>query len=351
MPDESSTSSTPRCATAPSARASPTRWPTSSPSPGCSTSSASASSRAAGRARCPRTPSSSPAPPTASWRSSTRCWSRSAPPARPASQAEDDPQVRALLDSRAAVVTLVAKSSSGTSSGPCAPRCEENLAMVRDTVAFLRAEGRRVFLDCEHFFDGYRLDRDYGVRVLDAAAEAGADVGRHCATRTAACCRWTSHEVVTDVAAHRHPARHPHPGRHRLRGGQHAWPPWPPGRPTPRARPTATASGPATPTSSRVIGGLVTKMGLRRAARRLPGRDAAGLARHRRDRQPGPGHPRALRRRAAFAHKAGLHASAIKVRPRCTTTSTRRGRQRPAHPGHRDGRPGVGRAQVAAARR
>src|SRR5262249_9524298 len=58
----------------------------------------------------------------------------------------------------------------------------ENLAMVADTVAFLVAEGRRVFLDCEHFFDGYAADPDYGVRVLEAAFAAGADVGVLCDT-------------------------------------------------------------------------------------------------------------------------------------------------------------------------
>src|SRR3954451_7433661 len=87
----------------------------------------------------------------------------------------DDPQVRALLDSRAPVVTLVAKSDVRHVTQALRTSLDENLAMVRDTVAFLRAEGRRVFVDCEHFFDGYRHDRDYGVRVLDAAAAGGAD--------------------------------------------------------------------------------------------------------------------------------------------------------------------------------
>jgi 2-isopropylmalate synthase len=94
----------------------------------------------------------------------------------------DDLQVRALLDSRASVITLVAKSDVRHVEQALRTTLEENLAMVSDTVAFLRAEGRRVFLDCEHFFDGYRHDPDYGVRVLDAAAEAGADVGVMCVT-------------------------------------------------------------------------------------------------------------------------------------------------------------------------
>src|ERR1700709_2627358 len=95
---------------------------------------------------------------------------------------QDDAQVRALLDSRAPVVTLVAKSDVRHVERALRTTLDENLAMVRDTVAFLRAEGRRVFVDCEHFFDGYEHDPDYGVRVLDAAASAGADVGVLCDT-------------------------------------------------------------------------------------------------------------------------------------------------------------------------
>src|SRR3954452_16124756 len=54
--------------------------------------------------------------------------------------------------------------------------------MVADTVAFLVAHGRRVFLDCEHFFDGYAVDPDYGVQVLQTAFAAGAEVGVMCDT-------------------------------------------------------------------------------------------------------------------------------------------------------------------------
>src|SRR6476619_6247229 len=95
---------------------------------------------------------------------------------------EDDPQVRALLDSRASVVTLVAKSDVWHVERALRTTLEENLAMVHDTVAFLRAEDRRVFVDCEHFFDGYTYDSDYGVELLTVAAEAGMSVGVLCDT-------------------------------------------------------------------------------------------------------------------------------------------------------------------------
>src|SRR6201996_8739076 len=111
---------------------------------------------------------------------------------------EDDAQVRALLDSQATIVTLVAKSDVRHVERALRTSLEENLAMVRDTVAFLRAEGRRVFLDCEHFFDGYSHDRDYGVRVLEAAQAAGADVGVLCDTN-GGMLPMGVHAVVTEI--------------------------------------------------------------------------------------------------------------------------------------------------------
>ena len=101
---------------------------------------------------------------------------------RPGAQAADDPLVAALRDSGAAVVTLVAKSHDRHVELALRTTLEENLAMVRDTVAHLRAEGRRVFLDAEHFFDGYASNRSYALEVLNVAAEAGADVMVLCDT-------------------------------------------------------------------------------------------------------------------------------------------------------------------------
>jgi 2-isopropylmalate synthase len=94
----------------------------------------------------------------------------------------DDPQVRALLDARTPVVTLVAKAHTGHVERALRTTLEENLAMVRETVAFLTGEGRRVFLDAEHFFDGYYLDHDYALAVVTAAAESGAEVVALCDT-------------------------------------------------------------------------------------------------------------------------------------------------------------------------
>src|SRR5688572_27369602 len=65
----------------------------------------------------------------------------------------EDPQVRALLDSEAPVVTLVAKFDIRHAERALRTSGEENLAMIRETVAYLVAQGRRVFVDAEHFFD------------------------------------------------------------------------------------------------------------------------------------------------------------------------------------------------------
>ncbi len=97
-------------------------------------------------------------------------------------QAANDPQVLALLESGAPVVCLVAKSDVRHVTEALRTTYEENLAMVSDTVALLVAEGRRVFVDCEHFFDGYTHDSDYGVTLLQAAFAAGAEVGVLCDT-------------------------------------------------------------------------------------------------------------------------------------------------------------------------
>lgn len=113
-------------------------------------------------------------------------------------RAADDPLVAALRDSGASVVTLVAKSHDRHVELALRTTLEENLAMVRDTVAHLTAEGQRVFLDAEHFFDGYRDNRDYALEVLRTAAEAGAEVVALCDTNGGMLPDWVS-DVVLDV--------------------------------------------------------------------------------------------------------------------------------------------------------
>ncbi|HYN67580.1 MAG TPA: citramalate synthase, partial [Ornithinibacter sp.] len=101
---------------------------------------------------------------------------------RAGGRAASDPLVRALVDSRATVVTLVAKSHTGHVERALRTTLAENLEMIRDTVSFLRGEGRRVFLDAEHFFDGYATNRDYALEAVRVATEAGAELVALCDT-------------------------------------------------------------------------------------------------------------------------------------------------------------------------
>jgi 2-isopropylmalate synthase len=94
---------------------------------------------------------------------------------RAKSRAEDDPNLRALLDSGAKVVTLVGKASDVQVTKVLETSLEENLAMVRDSIAYLRSKGVRVIFDAEHFFDGYASNPEYAVECLRMAAEAGAE--------------------------------------------------------------------------------------------------------------------------------------------------------------------------------
>ena len=101
---------------------------------------------------------------------------------RPGAVAADDPQVAALRDAGTSVVTLVAKADVRHVERALRTTPAENLAMVGDTVAHLVGEGRRVFLDAEHFFDGHDVDPAYALEVLRTAAAAGADVAVLCDT-------------------------------------------------------------------------------------------------------------------------------------------------------------------------
>ncbi|MGI5187757.1 citramalate synthase [Promicromonospora sp. CA-289599] len=115
-------------------------------------------------------------------------------------RAGDDPQVRALLDAATPVVTLVAKSDVRHVERALRTTRAENLAMIADTVSFLVAEGRRVVLDAEHFFDGYRHDADYATSAVTTAFEAGAEVVTLCDTNGGMLPTWVG-EVVGELRA------------------------------------------------------------------------------------------------------------------------------------------------------
>jgi len=88
---------------------------------------------------------------------------------------ESDPTLKALLDTNAPVVTLVGKSSEYQVIDVLQTSLEENLAMIADSVSYIKAQGRRVFFDAEHFFDGYKMNREYAVQALRVAMDSGAE--------------------------------------------------------------------------------------------------------------------------------------------------------------------------------
>ena len=119
---------------------------------------------------------------------------------RAGGSAATDPQVTALLDAGTPVVTLVAKSHVGHVERALKTTREENLAMIGDTVAHLVGHGRTVVVDTEHFFDGYLLDRDYALACVSAAVEAGADCVALCDTN-GGMLPGQVHDAVADVIA------------------------------------------------------------------------------------------------------------------------------------------------------
>ncbi|EMD24895.1 citramalate synthase [Amycolatopsis azurea] len=229
-------------------------------------------------------------------------------------KAEQDTQVRALLDSQAPVITLVAKSDLRHIERALRVDVDEACEMVRDTVAFLVGEGRRVFLDAEHFFDGYAFSPDTALKVLDAGVNAGADVAVLCDTnggqlplglaetvrevkeRTGFrlgihCQDDTSCAVANSVAAAQAGVTH--------------------------VQCTANGYGERAGNADlfAVTGNLVTKLGMEV----LPTGGAAELTRVSHALAEianlAPYTHQAYVGASAFAHKAGLHASAIKVDP------------------------------------
>ncbi|HEX3590941.1 MAG TPA: citramalate synthase [Pseudonocardiaceae bacterium] len=227
---------------------------------------------------------------------------------------EEDQQVRALLDSRAPVVTLVAKSDRRHIERALRTDVAEACAMVTDTVRYLVDQGRRVFLDAEHFFDGYASDPDCALRVLSSAVDGGADVVVLCDTNGGQLPMGLA-ETVADVAA-----------RTGFRLGIHCQDDTACAVANSVAAVTAgathvqcTANGYGERAGNAdlfaVLGNLVTKLGmpvlpedrlaeLSRVSHALA--EIANIA---------PNAHQAYVGQSAFAHKAGLHASAIKVDP------------------------------------
>ena len=95
---------------------------------------------------------------------------------------DDDANIRALLDAETPVVTVVGKTWTLHVTDVLQTTLEENLRIIRESLAYLKSRGREVIYDAEHFFDGYRADPAYALATLRAAFDGGADSVTLCDT-------------------------------------------------------------------------------------------------------------------------------------------------------------------------
>lgn len=117
---------------------------------------------------------------------------------RPSMTAEKDEGIQALLDSGAPVITIVGKAWDFHVHEALRIGLDANLAMISDTVSWLKRNGREVIFDAEHFFDGYRHNPTYAIATLEAAANAGVDWVALCDTNGGSLPSQVA-EVVRDV--------------------------------------------------------------------------------------------------------------------------------------------------------
>jgi 2-isopropylmalate synthase len=111
---------------------------------------------------------------------------------------EEDAQVQLLLNAKTPAVTIVGKTWPLHVLEVFQVSLEENLAMIRDTVSYLKSHGREVLYDAEHFFDSFREDPEYSLATIRAAQEAGADLVVLCDTNGGSLPEWV--EEVTRKA-------------------------------------------------------------------------------------------------------------------------------------------------------
>jgi len=124
---------------------------------------------------------------------------------------ETDTCLKALLDARTPVVTIVGKTWDFHVTNVLGTSLEENLRMIADSVGYCKSQGREVFYDAEHFFDGFRANPDYAIRTLRAAASAGASCVILCDTnggtmpeRIAEVVQAVKRELTCEIGIHCH---------------------------------------------------------------------------------------------------------------------------------------------------
>lgn len=126
-------------------------------------------------------------------------------------RADDDVNIQRLLDADTPAVALVGKSSSKHVLKVLRTTLDENLEMIKDSIRYLKCHGKEVIFDAEHFFDGFEEDREYTLKALTAAEEAGADWlvlcdtnGRHVPSRIKEIVAQTKAVISTPLGIHAH---------------------------------------------------------------------------------------------------------------------------------------------------
>ncbi len=114
---------------------------------------------------------------------------------------EEDDQVAKLLDANTPVVCVVGKTWPLHVTEVFKVTLEENLAMIADTVRYLKSKGREVLYDAEHFFDSYKEDPEYSMATIKAARDAGADLVVLCETNGGAMPEFI-YDVTEKAVAH-----------------------------------------------------------------------------------------------------------------------------------------------------
>jgi 2-isopropylmalate synthase len=117
---------------------------------------------------------------------------------RPNIQSSQDQNVKGLLKSGAKVITIFGKTWDLHVTDVLKTTLDENLAMIKDTVGFLVSKGMTVFYDCEHFFDAYLANKEYSMRCIFTAQEAGAKAIVLCDTNGGSITSTIS-KVITDI--------------------------------------------------------------------------------------------------------------------------------------------------------
>ncbi|HET9909145.1 MAG TPA: citramalate synthase [Anaerolineales bacterium] len=111
---------------------------------------------------------------------------------------EDDANIKALLDSHTPVCTIFGKTWSLHVKEVLLTTYEDNLRIIEQSVAYLKANGKRVIYDAEHFFDGYKADSSYAIETLQAAIRGGAEIVVLCDTNGGTL-PWELEQIIRDL--------------------------------------------------------------------------------------------------------------------------------------------------------